>query len=268
MRTRRLTALLVLLALASTARAAAPRAAAEGGSLEQRFQAAVKAAWEGQSGVAREGLASLWEHYGVRRPALAYDLGVLALGAGEPARAVHWFRLAAALGPSGDLSEEIAAGLQLARKRLVASAERDVHRQHLVYGDVTGLAYAALHRVPEAALAWATVTLGALFVGLLALRRGRAGAASRVGLAALALGVALAGGAWAARAWQDATTSLGVVVVDDATLREALDPAAPTHVVPGGTEVLLLEQPDGEHVRVKLPTGRKGWLAKAEIGAL
>jgi hypothetical protein len=238
------------------------------GSLEQRFQAALKDAWAGRPQAARDTLTTLWEQYGVRRPTLAYDLGVLALTSGEPARAVHWFRLAEGLGPSADLAEEITQGLAQARKRLVASAERDVHRQHLVYGDVTGLAHAALHRVPEAALAWGTVGLTALLVGVFAWKRGRAGTGARVALAALTVMTVLAAGSWAARVHQDATTALGVVVSDDATLREALDPAAPTHAVPGGTEVLLLEQPDGDHVRVKLPTGRKGWMAKDAIGTL
>jgi hypothetical protein len=236
--------------------------------LDGRFRGALKSAWAGDLDTAWGELSSLWEQVGVRRPTLAYDLGALALARGEPARAVYYFRVAELLGPSSDLSEEIAAGLARTRAHLTRDAERDVHRQHLVHGRVTGLAYGALHRVSEPSLAWSSVALAAAFAGLFAWKRGRAGVGARASLVAVALGLLLALGAWAGRVHQDTTIALGVVVQPEATLREALDPAAPTHAVPGGTEVLVLEERDGDHLRVKLPTGRKGWLPRVTIGRL
>lgn len=259
--------LLALLGVLSAGPSSAAADEAPAG-LDARFRGALKAAWEGDVDTAWAGLSSLWEQVGVRRPTLAYDLGALSLARGEPARAVYFFRVAELLGPSADLSEEIAVGLDRARGRLTRGAERDVHRQHLVHGRVTGVVYGALHRVPEPVLAWSSVAVAAIFAGLFAWKRGRAGLGARASLVAVALGLAVTLGAWAGRVHQDATVVLGVVVDPEATLREALDPAAPTHAVPGGTEILVLEERDGDHLRVKLPTGRKGWLPRASVGRL
>lgn|GEM_PF-2899786 len=238
------------------------------GTLDDRFREALKAAWSGRPDAAWEQLVVLWDRYGVRRPALAYDLGAVALQRGEPARAVYYLRLAGLLGPSDDLAEEIARGLEVARRRLTADAERDVHRQHLVYGSVTGVTYTALHRVDERSLAWGAVGLAALAVLAFAWARGRAGWSARLALLVPTVAFALTATAWGLRVVQDDSLVLGVVVVGEATLHEALDPTAPTHLVPGGTEVQVLEEPDGDQLRVRLPTGRKGWLDRDAIGVL
>lgn len=252
--------------VAATAPIARPAPAA--GSLDDRFRDALKAAWGGDADAAWDQLQVLWERYGVRRPALAYDLGALALQRGEPARAVYYFRLATLLQPSTDLAEEIERGLEVARRRLTADAERDVHRQHLVYGSVTGLTWQALHRVDERTLAWGAVALAALATLAFAWARGRPTWSARAVLLATTLAFGLSLGAWALRVHQDGAVLLGVVVADEATLHEALDPAAPTHLVPGGTEVQVLEEHEGDRLRVRLPTGRKGWLPREAIGTL
>jgi hypothetical protein len=248
--------------------AGSPARAGDAGGLKERFDAGLKAAWGNDPQAAWGQFHALWQEYQVRTAPLAYNLGVTALTRGKPSEAVYFLREAQRLSPDAELAEDVARALEQARGRLAARGERDVHLQQLVYGRVTGVLYGVLHAVPEAAWAWALVAALGLLAGLHWLTRGRGRWWSRaLGGVLLALGLAL-GAAWATRVEQDRSLHLGVVTAEEASLREALDPASPVHPVPGGTEVLLLEDRGGEVLRVKLPTGRKGWIPRQAVGLL
>lgn len=238
-------------------------------SLDQRFRDGAKAYWDGRDDEALEAFQALWTDFGLRNAPLAYNLGVVSLAAKDYGRAVFYFRVARNLSVSAGRLEDIEEGLSQARAGITASAERSVHVQQLVNGSVTGVAYSLTHKLPEQVWAWLTVVAMLALVMIFARWRGRATWWSRGLVACALLTTLLFAGLWATRVRQDETTRLGILLPEETVLREALDPSAPTHSIPAGVEVQILGNDEGAEVlRVRLPTGRKGWVPKKNLGLL
>lgn len=237
------------------------------GGISGRFDAGLKAYWDGQHDVALAAFDELWTRYQLRSPELAYNLGVVHLARGDHGRAVYALRQAAAMSPALDLGEDIQRALARARADIARRYERDVHRQQLVHGRVTGLLHDTLHALPAGLWAWGSVAAAAAFTLLFGLGRGRERWIWRLITWASLLLLATAVAGWSARVVQDADEQIGVLL-EGVQLREALDPAAPSHPIPPTTELRVLDATHPRQLRVQLPTGRKGWVPRDMVGLL
>jgi hypothetical protein len=256
--------LLLLLVAAPWPRAQAEPAA---GGVSGRFDAGLKAYWEGRHDEALAAFDELWTRYQLRSPELAYNLGVVHLARGDNGRAVYALRQAADMAPPADLREDVQRALAKARGDIARRYERDVHRQQLVHGRVTGLLHDTLHALPTGLWAWGVVAAAAAFTLLFGLGRGRERWTWRlaIGMSLLVLACSVAG--WSGRVAQDGQVRIGVLL-EGVQLREALDPAAPSHPIPPTTELRVLDEAHPRQLRVQLPTGRKGWVPRDKVGLL
>ena len=252
-------------ALACAALGATPASAQP---LETIWQEANAAWFAGDRDTASAGWERLVEA-GVRDADVYFNLGTAHGEAGRYGRAVLSFERALAIRP-GD--EDAAGGLAtartaLGRRRADAEGEAVVRARPPFAESVT-------RAFSKPTLAWSALVLEALFFLLLVAWRSARSEPVRLGLAiaspAVGVLMLLAFYGWGVKAqlWQEG--SAGIVVVDDAPLREGPHGEAQRRGDAREGEVVRIVDEDetgaGAFVRVDLPGGRGGWLAAEHVG--
>jgi tetratricopeptide (TPR) repeat protein len=196
-----------------------------------------------------------------------FNLATAHARAGQHGAAILYFERALALRP-GDRG----AG------RGLAAARSALDQRRVAQGGNAGLdtgrpfLEALARLVPAQALAFSILGLNALLFGFLAARRfvrhegirtGLGAGASIAAVTLLTAGVLLAVQQGAFREGEP-----GVVLIDDAVLREAPDPrAASRGKAREGQRVRVLER-HGRYLRVKTRKSREGWMTGAEVEAI
>lgn len=263
-----MTRALVMVALVATTLLGLEVAPASAQPLETIWQEANAAWFAGERDTATAGWQRLVDA-GVRDADVYINLGTAHGEAGRYGRAVLSFERALAVRP-GD--EGATAGLATARTAL-GRRRADAEGEALVQARPP-FAESVVRGFSEPTLAWSALLLETLFFVLLIVWRSAKSEPVRLGLAIAspAAGVlmllALYGWGVKAQLWQEGVA--GIVVVDDAPLREGPHGEAQRRGDAREGEVARIIDRDetgaGEFVRVDLPGGRGGWLAAEHIG--
>lgn len=229
-------ALLVTIALAeSQAEFDAANAALAAGDLASAAAGYEKAASGGATG------ANVW-----------FNLGNVYYRQEELPRAVLAWRRAEVRAPR---DPDVAANLDFARRKL--PDRLDVVRRHPSFAP-----WQVALTVDEARwLGWAAVGLGLLTAAArgVTTRFPLAG----VGGAAVVGGVTLLAGAWA----QARLPPGGVVLADEVSAQSDLGGGVTLFTLHGGAEVEITEEAAGK-VQIRLPDGRRGWVAAEAVGVV
>ena len=183
--------------------------------------------------------------------ALCFNLGNALFKAGQPGRALVWYRRAEALSPR---DPDIQANLQFVRKNVtsvVNSRNWRARLQRLSLNEWTLLAVAAL---------WLWFVLLTLREWKPKLRPALRGYTSTVGLGGALLGVCLA------IVWYDYThTTPAVVVVAEAVVRRGpLDESQSFYTLRNGSEITVLDQKN-DWLQVSDQSKRIGWLRRDQV---
>jgi tetratricopeptide (TPR) repeat protein len=183
--------------------------------------------------------------------ALCFNLGNALFKAGQPGRALVWYRRAEALSPR---DPDIQANLQFVRKNVaggVNSRNWRARLQKLNLNEWTLLAVAAL---------WLWFVLLALREWRPKLRPALRGYTSTVGLGGALLGICLA------IVWYDYThTTPAVVVVAEAVVRRGpLDESQSFYTLRDGSEITVLDQKN-DWLQVIDQSKRIGWLRRDQV---
>jgi len=261
-----LTVLALTLALTG---APAPEPASSSDDPKALFDAANARYFAGDYNEAVRLYADIVTRFRIEDPALYHNLGNAYFRSGAYGSAILYYQRALRLEPGAELTGAIAQNRDAARRTLQARY-RATSDEALVYGDPSGVLYQVSHvvgRVPLAIL-FAVVWTG--FFVLLALRRivrGKDGDGPRwPGRAAVPVGIAaalLAFVVWA-QVTSDADHRIGVVVSEDAKLRDGRHETAQGRALPEGLEVKILDG-DDTWTQVETAAGRRGWVQAAQV---
>jgi tetratricopeptide (TPR) repeat protein len=235
-------------------------------SLSGLFEAGNAAFYAGELDAAAERYEQLLAA-GVRDPDVYFNLATAYGRQGKLGLAILHYERSLRLDPGAD---DAVRGLALAREALGhRRAERD--------GEATvrtrpPLAETLVQPFSETQLAWASLVACLGLFGVLIVRRLTRGETLRIGLglAAPLLGLLLilSGLGLAVRADWLADGAAGVVLVEDAALREGPDPhAAERGQAPEGARARLFEREAG-FVRVQLGDELGGWLPADQVAAI
>ncbi len=251
--------LMGVLALFAPGTAAAQRADAV-------FQQANEAYFQGDYEGAIRGYELLVES-GIEDPDVAYNLGTAHARLGRWGHAIRWFETALRLRPGDEGTEQAlaAARAALGRRQADAHGEAVVQTRPPFYE-------AVVRPFSENALAWTVLLLDLAFFGVLVARRLTRGETVRLalGIAIPLVGVllVLGGLGLAVKAGAFREGDPGVVLVQDATVREGPDPRAqPRGRADEGEPARILDA-HGDFYRVELPGGRAGWMEQAQVGRI
>jgi len=258
----------IITTLAVAALAFAPPALAEGAVGDDPralFAEGNRLYFEGRYPEAARTYAALHERFRIEDPALYHNLGNAYFRAGAYGSAILFYRRALRLDPPTDLGAALRANLDAARRTLQVRYRASGDQSQFVYGEASSFLYRATHLIGPTPLA---VLFAAFWFGWLALLIGRrlrpAGvalgrAAVPVGLAALILGLTLAG-----QLYTESTHRVGVVVSEGTKLRDGRHEAAQGRMIPEGLEVRIVDQDEG-WIRVELSNGRQGWVPDGAV---
>lgn len=231
------------------------------------FGSGVKALEEGKPEEAARVFRDLHERYGITSPDLLQNLAAAEYESGRPGWAVLYLHRAALTAPGTAAAESAEVALKRVRSALNQAQGRAGGARGFVFGPVTD-AWTVLFGWADAGVAWFVFLclwgLGFLCLSAWRLWRGSRGrVAGTAGLACLAASVLTFGVAWGAG--RVAAYRVAVVVADEAPLYESIDAVERSMSLPDGAEVRHIESRGG-FVRVRLSSGREGWVPEAFIG--
>ncbi len=237
-----------------------PTASAQ--SLQRVFSAANEAYFRGEHVAAADGYESLVTA-GVNDPDVYYNLATAQAQAGRLGKAILYFERALRLNPADEAAEKALAACREALGRRLADRKGEA----LVKARPP-LAEALLQPFSENALGWLVLIFDLLlFASLVALGfAARESLRVALGVAAPLFGLLLlisaAGLLVKSEAFEPGRA--GVVLVDDAPLREGPDPRAKIRArVLEGQDVRILQGESG-YLRVKTAGGDEGWLRQSD----
>ena len=251
-------------AVAAAALGWASASGASAQSLQALFVSANQAYFRGDYPAAARQYEAI-EKAGVRDADVYFNLATAYARSGALGKAVLYFERSLKLRP-GDADAEKglnAAVTTLARRRAERAGEATVRTR-------PPISEALVRPFSESSLAWLVLALDLAFFGILIALRAAQKEATRVGLSiasALSGLLLLIGGAGLlikSEAFKEGRP--GVVLREQAPLREGPDPRAGERAkADEGQPARVLEQ-DGDFVRVKLPDNAEGWMQQADIG--
>lgn len=260
--TSMLAAALLAVVLGSGAHAAEPSAA--GGDAQSLFEAGNAKYFAGDYPGAVKAYSEIVTRFEIEDPALYHNLGNAYFRTGAYGSAILYYQRALKLEPDEALGESLDNNLDASRRTLQARY-RQTSDDALVYGDPSGALYQASHVIGPTPLAILFALVWTGFFALLALRRLRPHA-RWPGRTALPVGIAA--GILAFMVWAQVTTDadhrIGVVVADDAKLRDGPHETAKGKELPEGIEVRILEG-NADWTQVELASGRRGWVEATRV---
>ncbi|NUN14698.1 MAG: tetratricopeptide repeat protein [Myxococcales bacterium] len=235
---------------------------AQAQSLEELFEKGNALYWEGKYTEAVSTYTDLVEKYGVSNSQLYYNLGTACIRANKPGLAIFYLKRALKLSPSSALEEDIRANLDLVRASLVERYRKELAIEQFVFDEPVTFSYTLFHFVPADVARWGLVGAWALlFVSLSLLRLRKGNRRWMAGFSWVFGGLSIVfGGFWIGHIATEKTTLIGVIVKDNVALREGQHPNAPSHPLPEGLELRIVDSSDPDLIRVQASNGLEGWV--------
>jgi len=204
-------------------------------------------------------------------PALLYNLGNCAFNLGRLGEATYYFRMAEMLG-HGDVKERAQANGDSTRRALLEKHRKQIEKGILRYDEGHGVWYALFSMVGPlvsggAFLLFSLVMFAALFVWTFSSTERRV-VPARIMFFSMLAPALVCGFLYFGRAYVDRHYRLGIVVTDDAGLRDAPSTEAPTNPIPEGLEVRILAHNEAGFVKVQVGESRIGYVLDREARAL
>lgn len=204
---------------------------------------------------------------GVEDPDVYFNLATAHARAGALGKAVLYFERGLKLRPGDGAAEKgLSTAINaLGKKRAETAGEATVRTR-------PPISEALVRPFSEALLAWLVLAFDLAFFGVLIALRAAQKEAARVGLsiAGVLLGLLLlvSSGGLLVKLEAFKEGRPGIVLREQAPLREGPDPRAGERAKAyEGQPARLLER-DGDFVRVKLPDNAEGWIQQSDIGAI
>ncbi|MCA9517465.1 MAG: tetratricopeptide repeat protein [Myxococcales bacterium] len=241
------------------------RAAEAGGSPGTLFHEANRLYLAGEYDDAARAYADLHESYRIEDPVLYHNLGNAYFRAGAYGSAILYYQRALHLDPPDDVADSLRANLDAARRTLSTRYRASGDENQFIYSEAAGFLYKATHVLGRTPLAVVFAVLWVGFMGLLILWRLRPDLrwAGRAAVPAAILALLLGLMVWG-QLYTDASQRVGVVVTDDAVLRDGRHEDAKGKAVPEGLEVRIVEQ-DPSWTKVELANGHQGWIVSEQV---
>ncbi|MBM4396500.1 MAG: hypothetical protein FJ087_12530 [Deltaproteobacteria bacterium] len=240
-------------------------------TLPGMFRSGVEALQAGRAADAAKTLRDLHERYGVTSPDLLVNLGAAEYEAGNHGRALLYLHRAVETAPETPAAEAARVGIGRIRSAMNQEGGRS-EGKGFVFGGIADAWTVAFGWADPAVAGSVFLALWAAgFLAAAAWRLARGGvlpvrARSPAGMtAALLLAAALAAGGIAYGAAKVASYRVAVVTADEAPLYDAIDSMERSLTLPEGAEVRHLESRGG-FVRVRLSSGKEGWVPEAAVG--
>ena len=237
-------------------------------NLADVFSQAAERYWAGDFAGAAAGFERIVDHFGIENATLYYDLGTAYARSGKLGKAVLCFKRALRLDPDDALRRAIVANLARTRRELVERYRKELPQEQFLFVDAGGFWTRVFQAPSRTVVRWLFLaTWVVLFTWLAWIRlRGARSAWTWAAIAVLATASLVSGTFYAGSVLTARHVQTGVVVAHDVTLQEGLHPSAPTHPIPEGIEVRILDRTDPEYVRVELPNGLTGWVPREAVG--
>ncbi len=230
-----------------------------------RFADANRLYLRGEYAAAARAYAELHTSERIEDPILYHNLGNAYFRTGAYGSAILYYRRALRMDPATEVVEALNRNLDAARRTL-RSRYRSSEKGQVIYAEAGGLFYQATHLLDRTPMALLFAGFFVLLMGLLIARRrrprsarGLGRVAGPVGLATVLLAVALWG-----QVYTDAAQRIGVIVSDDARLRDGKDSESRGSTIHEGLEVRILRE-DGDWTMVEKTDNQRGWVQTADV---
>jgi len=239
-------------------------------NLQDHFQQANGAYWEERYDDAIEMYTRMIGDYGIENATLSYNLGTTYGRATQSGKAVLWLKRALKQDPTPELRQSAEANLAATHAALVERYRTELPEEQFVFAAPHSIWYRIFHLTSATTARWAFAGSTALFfilLGMLRLRASglKAGRSLAIILALISIG---SGIMYFGHMETDKNTITGVVTTPNILLREGKHPSAPTHPLPEGLEVQILDSSDDELTRIQLSNRRAGWVPKTAVEAI
>ena len=241
-------------------------ASASNGHAQRRFEEANQAYASKDYAKAAELYEAIISRDKIENPKVYLNLGNAYFRSDKLGLAIYAYRRALRLEPSATIQTSLNRNLEATRARLRGRAKDAQTKTQLT--DDESLLYVVTHFMSRELLTTSFLVFWLMFIGVLILRRlrpdiGGLGIASiTTGLAGLILGLLLWG-----QVYSDESIQAGIVVTDEAVLREGPYEKASGNRVPEGSEVRIIAG-DDKWLHVKLKGEREGWVDASEVKRL
>lgn len=235
-------------------------------SLQRIFSAANEAYFRGEHAAAAEQYEAL-VRAGVKDPDVYYNLATARAQAGDLGKAILYFERALRLDPGDEAAEAALAACREALGGRVADRKGEA-----MVRARPPLSEALVRPFSDGLLAWLVLLFDLLFFGSLVALRFAVREPVRVGLGVaaplFALLLLLSGAGLLVKSEAFEQGRAGVVLTDDAPLREGPDPRAKVRGrVLEGQDVRILGSERG-YLRVRIAGGDEGWLKQGDAEAI